>query len=777
MASYQANRTGNGDQPKSQDQRNIDNNAKNIKNAADVAIASKEPHAVAAGAAIKAADKLTDGKSTQALGKALNANNKYSPMGKQLQKASNKLSESGLSDKIGKAAAMKNGMDSKADAGLPENVGNQNAMQNIPINSQNTGGEQESSLPSSSEEKEENNKNKNKSDDQSGSSEKNKAEQSESFDGSDDSGEGEAQPKGIIQFLMKHIFATIIIIGGIIVVFSAGFVTLASVLIETDSRFEDALAISSATGGPTGYTDYNSTNDEFIDFIQRVIGVTGDDGTSDSYVTYTESPYLIVVSTIHTIMDKDSTYTYKYFTNRRIKKIAKCVQGDETATKTCLVKKVFPKYFDDLSDGEYEKYADETFDYIRDYYSYIGENRNKACSTTSSTTCTYGIDGFYVGGKGNVKEKLNLSNVKVRIMECNDRSKPVAGEDLVDFEKYVLGVAYAENEGAPEEGFKAQLVAARSYILARHVAIGGKIKTEGDNSIIEAVSCTNDQVYCDPDRGCSKNGGNVRSGLDYPKYKGPLPEDSKYRTYAKEVEGKTLLNDQGYVVYTAYNSTTQKRFNALANQNKDYKQILFEIYGNDSKATDLGQASCTTTIACSSVGTAASGDYTTWKQGDNAWGSIPLGTSSTTIARSGCTVTSIAMQIKRSGVDTSNVPGDFNPGTFVEALNKINGFSENGGIKWTKVTELVPHFKYVTTLDVRGNTQEEKLNKLKDLVGKGYYVVAEVKGATQNNEHWVAVDQVIGDKVTMMDPASSSTDMWSKYDPSKAAYFVAYKAD
>ena len=775
MASYQANRDGNGS--KSQDQRNIDNNAKNIRNAADVAIASKEPHAAAAGAAIKAADKLTGGKSTQALGKALNANNKYSPMGKQLQKASNKLSESGLSDKIGKAASLKNGMDGKEDAGLPENVGQQNAMQNIPVNNQNTGGEQDSSLPSSSEEKEEKNKKSNITDDQSSSNKQKKDDQSDSSGGSDDSGEGEAQPKGIIKFLMRHLLATIIIVAGIVVFAYATFMALVSLLIETDAKFEDALAISSATGGPTGYTDYTSTNDEFIDYIQRVIGVTGDDGTSDSYVSYTESPYLIVVSTIHTIMNKDSTYTYKYFTNRRIKKIAKCIQGDETATKTCLVKKIFPKYFEGLSDGEYEKYADETFDYIRDYYSYIGEDRNKGCSTTSSTTCSYGINGFYVSGKGNVKERINLTNVKVRIMECNDRSKPVAGEDLVDFEKYVLGVAYAEDEGASEEAFKAQLVAARSYILARHIAIGGKIKTEGNNNIIEAVSCTNDQVYCDPDRGCSKTGGNVRSGLDYTKYKDPLAEDSKYRTYAKEVEGKTLLNDQGYVVYTPFTSTTQRKFNSLANQNKDYKQILFEVYGKDTKATDLGEASCTTTIACSSVGTAASGDYTTWKQGDSAWGDIPLGSSSTTIARSGCTITSIAMQIKRSGVDTSNVPGDFNPGSFVEALNKINGFSENGGIKWAKVTELVPHFKYVTTLDVRGNTQEEKLNKLKDLVGKGYYVIAEVKGATQNNEHWVAVDQVIGNKVTMMDPASSSTNMWSKYDPSKAAFFVAYKAD
>ena len=41
------------DQRKAQEQRNAANNAENIRNAADVAIASKVPHAVAAGAAEK----------------------------------------------------------------------------------------------------------------------------------------------------------------------------------------------------------------------------------------------------------------------------------------------------------------------------------------------------------------------------------------------------------------------------------------------------------------------------------------------------------------------------------------------------------------------------------------------------------------------------------------------------------------------------------------------------------------------------------------------------
>jgi len=91
-----------------QDARNIENNANNIRNAAEVAIATKNPYAMAAGAAVKGLDKITGGKSTQALAKATNEANKMTPGGDKIQKNLNKMSESGASDAIGKVAAMKN---------------------------------------------------------------------------------------------------------------------------------------------------------------------------------------------------------------------------------------------------------------------------------------------------------------------------------------------------------------------------------------------------------------------------------------------------------------------------------------------------------------------------------------------------------------------------------------------------------------------------------------------------------------------------------------------
>ena len=94
--------------------RNNQNNANNIRNAADVAIATKNPYAMAAGGAVKAADKITGGKSTEALGKGMTKANEMMPGGNRIQNASNRLSESGASDKIGRAAAVKNGVSGNA---------------------------------------------------------------------------------------------------------------------------------------------------------------------------------------------------------------------------------------------------------------------------------------------------------------------------------------------------------------------------------------------------------------------------------------------------------------------------------------------------------------------------------------------------------------------------------------------------------------------------------------------------------------------------------------
>ena len=58
----------------------------------------------------------------------------------------------------------------------------------------------------------------------------------------------------------------------------------------------------------------------------------------------------------------------------------------------------------------------------------------------------------------------------------------------------------------------------------------------------------------------------------------------------------------------------------------------------------------------------------------------------------------------------------------------------------------------------------------------GYYISAEVYGATPNNQHWVAVNNIENNTIIMYDPASGDTNMWNKYDWNKTSQFIYFKS-
>ena len=175
-------------------------------------------------------------------------------------------------------------------------------------------------------------------------------------------------------------------------------------------------------------------------------------------------------------------------------------------------------------------------------------------------------------------------------------------------------------------------------------------------------------------------------------------------------------------------------------------------------------------------GATDSGEYVNWRQAGQSWSNIKIGNTNSTIGNIGCLVTSIAILIEKSGVPTPNIE-PFNPGTFVETLNKNGGFDERGNLYYGPISNVVPNFKYVGNVNLRGKSRNEKLALITQYVNAGYFVTEEVKGATPGNQHWVAVTGVNGNNVIMVDPASNQTDMWSAYEWSKSSQFNYFKAE
>lgn len=174
-------------------------------------------------------------------------------------------------------------------------------------------------------------------------------------------------------------------------------------------------------------------------------------------------------------------------------------------------------------------------------------------------------------------------------------------------------------------------------------------------------------------------------------------------------------------------------------------------------------------------GSNGSGEYVNWRQGDPSWANVRIGNTSSTVGRIGCLVTSIAILIEKSGVNTTISP--FNPGTFVEALNKNGGFDGYGNLQYAAVNKAVPGFEYVGNVNLREKSRSEKLATISQYFSQGYYLTAEVKGATQGSQHWVAITGVDSVNVMMVDPASSQTIMWNAYEVGKTTQFNYFKVN
>lgn len=354
----------------------------------------------------------------------------------------------------------------------------------------------------------------------------------------------------------------------------------------------------------------------------------------------------------------------------------------------------------------------------------------------SSGTCKY------------VVGESSYSNFKVRLYK-NDSFELVYSDDrLVDFDKYILGVAYQEAGGGTdsisEQVFKTQAIAARSYALTRGKKMAGvkalQITEENGYSVINIRQTVSDQAYCDPDEGYLPSGqlSNCSSGHLR------LPDDSPLRKWAKEVEGVVLVDSNGEVVHTPYNIDDQTVWRALAQNGMTSDEIILKHYN----AAENGYTLNATCVKTSSVEGAEG-----WKQCDPRWGNMYVG--SKTICRIGCALTSVSIQLARSGAQL-NVSGEFNPGTFMQTHKSNGGFIDNT-ITWN-VSRIAPNFKLIASHEALFGTKENKINTLKKYAADGEYIVLGVRhGIGQDIGHYVAYNDSSTDEIFVFDPAGNTT--------------------
>ena len=167
------------------------------------------------------------------------------------------------------------------------------------------------------------------------------------------------------------------------------------------------------------------------------------------------------------------------------------------------------------------------------------------------------------------------------------------------------------------------------------------------------------------------------------------------------------------------------------------------------------------------------GDYIYWRQKNASWSNIQIGNSGKTISDIGCLVTSVAILIQKSNVNNTILP--FNPGIFVENLNNNNGFDNNGNLQYAAITKIIPNFQYKGRVTLAGKSKNEKLKLIKTYQEQGYYIAMEVLGDT--GQHWVAVMNVVGNEIKMVDPSTDNIDVWNTYNWKNSSQFVYFQAN
>jgi hypothetical protein len=124
-----------------------------------------------------------------------------------------------------------------------------------------------------------------------------------------------------------------------------------------------------------------------------------------------------------------------------------------------------------------------------------------------------------------------------------------------------------------------------------------------------------------------------------------------------------------------------------------------------------------------------------YKQCDAKWGKDQLGTSSNTICKAGCLMSSIAMSLAGTGRSD-------NPGTLNKWLTSHGGYVSGDLFVWASVNSL--GIKYI------GKVSN---SNIASSLSAGHIVILNV----HNGGHWVLATSMTGSTISVNDPGFSTT--------------------
>lgn len=161
-------------------------------------------------------------------------------------------------------------------------------------------------------------------------------------------------------------------------------------------------------------------------------------------------------------------------------------------------------------------------------------------------------------------------------------------------------------------------------------------------------------------------------------------------------------------------------------------------------------------------------EYLDWSQLDSRWGETLMG--GTTISRSGCLVTALAiMAVHSDSIDSAAMDNlgitdieQFNPGVLADGYTSVDGFSTGGAISsWGTINTLVPNITFGADKYLESTEKKDAAEELNALMDEGWHIIARVNNG---GFHWVYIEGVGSDgSVYMCDPAMDTHDLYEGY--------------
>lgn len=396
-----------------------------------------------------------------------------------------------------------------------------------------------------------------------------------------------------------------------------------------------------------------------------------------------------------------------------------------------------------------------------DFKGYFFEN----CSTTygSQSAGSVEVDEML---KGNILVDVKISSCSTgkNVWDCES-----IYDSPIDIAKYVKGVTYEEigvSGSSDIEKVKAQMVAAKSYVIGRAKSTGwGVRKDNSGNYIVTIRNNTNDQDYCDIDVGCKSgktkvNSDNIRSAVDD-------ATRAKLDEAWEATKNVYIQNSKGSLVGEFCDSRTGicnlcKKGTCLAHEelsnysSTSYKDILLDQYSSYSLLEQDGEfasaivgvanTTCSTTNDNSNFIYYAQNDYANTAFCGRSLSSGKNGCANgDSICTSGCGVTSAAMAVATLTQNKSITP---------ETINSSARVGTDCGSDGTTGSL----FPYVSS---NNGLEAKSISTKKDIIStldSGGLVIANVAGVfgdgiyKTDGGHYVVIRGYSGDNVYIADP-------------------------